>query len=259
MKAKNLICLTAAIVFACCATVGCADSSSGSSSKSDSSSSQSSGADSSSSSKPSADSSNASSTDNNSSEAVKANAIGYDAKGSKRLYDDLKSSYGEKGYKLTMKSTANMSTEHYLGIKNGKVSSCDKSSYSNKTMVYVGGDKMSVYDHTTKSFTEQKVDDGKALAAKCDILFGMTGDFIRAEVDENNDVINEYYKVKSDIAGKEGTICFTFRGNNASFAQITLLYDGDTVPMLFGITEIKECDDEVFNTEKLYEGYRKEQ
>ncbi len=234
-------------MISCCAITGCADSSS----NKDTSSASSSASDSSS-------SSAADSSSSDSSEQKKANAIGYDVKNSKRLYDSLKEAYAEKGYDLSMKSTANMGSELRLCVKGEKVYSTNKNSSSNKTMIFKGGNTAEIFDHTSKLYTDQKVDDAKKFVAKSDLLFGMTGDFIKATIDEQNDVINEYYKVKSDVAGSEGTICYCFRGFNGSFAQITLEYTGADFPIIFGVTEIKVCDEKVFDSKEVF-NYKKEQ
>lgn len=261
MKANKLICLAAALIISCCAATGCQNSSS--SDKDKSSSSSSSAADSKSSSsesgsESSSDSSKADSSeaDSSSKQEKKANAIGYDIKNSKRLYDELREKYDGKGYDLTMKSNTNMGSELRLCIKDGKVYSSDKNPYTNTTMIYKGGKTMYMFDHTAKTYTEQNVSDGAMLAKKSDLLFAMTGDFIEAKIDENNDVINEYYKIKSDFAGKGGTICFCFRGHNGSFCQITVEYEGDNMPLIFGITELKSCEDKVFDSKETF-NYKK--
>lgn len=237
MKANKFLCLAAALVIAAGAFAGCADSSSGSSSKADSSSSQ--------------------SSSNSSSEANKPNSIGYDINSGKRLYDELKEKYGKNGYNLIMKSTTNISSEIYLNVKDGKISNTDKNPYSNTTMVFIGGDKATIYDHTSKTYKEQKVDNAKTFVEQSDLLFGLAGDFVKAAVDEKNDVINEYYNIK-DASGKSvGTICFCFRGHDGSFAQITVQYEGSEFPILFGITEIKECDEKAFNAKETYKEYKK--
>lgn len=256
MKVKRLLIIAAALVITCCSAVGCADSSSGSSSKADSSSASSSAADSSSDSS-SLDSSSDSSASDSSTQENKPNAIGYDVNSSKRLYDELKEKYTKDGYDMSMKSTANMSSELRLCIKDGKVYSTNKSAYSNKTMVYNSGNTSDIFDHTTQTYTEQAVEDPKALAVKSDLLFGMSGDFIEANIDEENDVINEYYKIKSEVAGSEGVICFTFRGFNGSLAQITIEYANQNFPILFGIDSLKTCDETVFNARERF-NYKKQ-
>ena len=261
MKANKLICLAAALIISCCAATGCQNSSSSDKDKSSSSSSSSADSKSSSSesgSESSSDSSKADSSeaDSSSKQEKKANAIGYDVKNSKRLYDELREKYDGKGYDLTMKSNTNMGSELRLCIKDGKVYSSDKNPYTNTTMIYKGGKTMDVFDHTGKTYTEQSVSDGANLAKKSDLLFAMTGDFIEAKIDEDNDVINEYYKIKSDVAGKGGTICFCFRGHNGSFCQITVEYEGDNMPLIFGITELKSCEDKVFDSKETF-NYKK--
>ncbi len=260
MKSSKLLSIAAAMVICCCAAVGCADSSSGSSSKTEnSSSSQSSKQDSSKSDTSSSGSSEKDSSASDSSQAAKTNAIGYDVNSSKRLYDGLKDKYGKSGYRLVMKSTANMSSEIFLNIKDGKVSNTSKDPYSNRTMVYTGGDTSLIFDHTSKTYTEEKVTDSKRKSQNSDLLFGFTGDFIKAVVDDKNDVINEYYKIKSDVTGSEGTICFCFRGNDGSFAQITVQYDGQEFPILFGVTEITDCDENAINNaQEIYKEYKKQ-
>ena len=263
MKANKLLCLAAALVISCCAATGCQNSSSSDKDGSSSSASSSSAAESSSSSESSGSESTADSSANDSSTAdssskkeKKANAIGYDVKNSKRLYDELREKYDGKGYDLRMKSNTNMGSELRICIKDGKVYSSDKNPYTNTTMIYKGGKTMDMFDHTAKTYTEQSVSDGAKLAKQSDLLFAMTGDFIEAKIDEDNDVINEYYKIKADVAGKEGTICFCFRGHNGSFCQITIQYSGDNMPMLFGITELKACEDKVFDSEDVF-NYKK--
>ncbi|MBP1537545.1 MAG: hypothetical protein ILA17_06725 [Ruminococcus sp.] len=260
MKSSKLLSIAAALVLCCCTAVGCADSSSDSTSKNESSSSQSSKADSSEKDSSAADSSNnqdASKPD--SSQAVKPNEIGYNVETSKRLYDGLKEKYGKNGYKLAMKSTANMSSEIYLNVKDGKVSNTNKNPYSNKTMVYTGGEISYVFDHTSKTYTEEKVTDGKKKSLNSDLLFGFTGDFIKATIDEKNNVINEYYKIKADVTGNEGIICFCFSGSNGNFVQITVQYDGQEFPILFGVEQITDCDESsISNALEIYKDYKKQ-
>lgn len=246
MRSDKLLCIAAAIVLSCCAAVGCADSSS---KKADSSAS---------SSVSDSSSKTQSSSASDSSEKPKPNAIGYDAKTSKRLYDEMKEIYAKDGYELVMKSNANINSEMRLCIKDSKVYSYSKSPYSDQTMIFNGGSNCSVYDHTSKTYTEKKVDDAKTFVTKNDLVFGMTGDFIEAKVDEKNNVINEYYKIKSDVSGSEGTICFCFSGENGRFVQITLQYQGSEMPILFGITEMKKCDEKVFDSKDNF-NYKKQQ
>lgn len=246
----------------CCTAVGCADSSSDSTSKNESSSSQSSKADSSKKDSSASDSSekqDPSSSEADSSQAVKPNAIGYNVETSKRLYDGIKEKYGKSGYKLAMKSTANMSSEIYLNVKDGKVSNTNKNPYSNKTMVYTGGEISYVFDHTSKTYTEEKVTDGKKKSLNSDLLFGFTGDFIKATIDEKNNVINEYYKIKADVTGNEGIICFCFSGSNGKLVQITVQYDGQEFPILFGVEQITDCDESsISNALEIYKDYKKQ-
>lgn len=262
MKANKLICAAAALIISCCAATGCQNSSSSDKDSSSSSSASSSAADSSSdtsSSESTADSSagdGSSGADSSSKKEKKANAIGYDVKNSKRLYDELRKKYEGKGYDLRLKSNTNMGSELRICIKDGKVYSSDKNAYTDTTMIYTGGKTLDVFDHTSKTYIEQPVSDSAKLVKQNDLLFAMTGDFIEAKIDEDNDVINEYYKIKSDAAGKGGTICFCFRGHNGMFCQITVQYEGDNMPMLFGITELKECDDKVFASKEEF-NYKK--
>ena len=246
MKTVKILCLAAALVISVSHFTGCADSSSDTKSKTDSSSSQ------------SESSSQQANDSSEGSEAKKPNAIGYDVKTSKRLYDNLKEKYGSKGYSMSMKSAANVNSEIFLTVKGDKVSNTNKTQESNRTMVFTGGDKATIYDHSKKSITEQKVDNAKAFVTKSDLLFGLAGDFLQASVDEQNDVINAYYKIRSDVTGSEGTICFCFKGANGNFLQITIQYDGQNYPILFGINSLKECDEKDFDVKELYKEYKKE-
>lgn len=216
------------------AFAGCADNSSskteGSSSKTDGSSSL----------------SDSSSVNN------KPNAIGYDVNNSKRLYDGLKEDYAQSGYDLTMKSTASGGSELRLCVKNGKIYSSNKNSISNQLRIYTGGSTATIYDHNLKTYVEQAVSDPKKLVASSDLLFGMTGDFMQAQIDEQNNVINEYYRINSDVSGSTGVICFCFRGDSGKFIQITIQYDDQNFPIMFGITDLKTCDDSIFDSAKQY-------
>ena len=264
MKANKLLCLAAALIISCCAATGCQNSSSSDKDKSSSSSSSSSSDSSSnsssdsSSSESTADSSNGDSSESgsSSSEERKTNAIGYDVKTSKRLYETLKEKYGTNGYDISMKSTVDTNSQHRLCIKGNKVLSTKKTNSANQTMIYNGGKTQEIFDHTEKTYIEQPVSNGASLVKKSDLLFGITGEFVEAKIDESNDVINEYYKINADITGRSGIIGYCFRGRNGVLAQITLEYDGSNVPVMFGIDSIKDCDDKVFNSKETY-NYKK--
>lgn len=246
MKTVKILCLAAALVISVSHFTGCADSSSDTKSKTDSSSSQ------------SESSSQQANDSSEGSEAKKPNAIGYDVKTSKRLYDNLKEKYGSNGYSMTMKSATSSGSEIFLSIKGEKVSNTTNKQGSNTTMVFTGGDKATIYNHTTKTYAEQKVDNAKAFVTSNDLLFGLAGDFLQASVDEKNDVITEYYKIKSDDKSSEGTICFCFSGANSNFLQIVIQYGDQGYPLAFGITELKECDEKDFDVKELYKEYKKE-
>ena len=258
MKSNKLLCLAAALVLSLGSFAGCADSSSSktenSSSKAESSSSS---TESSSSQSDNSSKQENSSSAADSSEAKKSNAIGYDVKTSKRLYDSLKEKYSSCGYNLTAKSAVSSYSEIFLSVKGEKISSTNKNQLSNKTMVFTGGNTAAIYDHTAKTYTEQKVDDSKTFVPNNDLLFGLTGDFIKAEVDQTNDVIVEYYKIKSEVTGAGGTISFYFKGDTGRFAQRLIEYENRDYPTLLGITELKECDESVFDTKVKYKDYKK--
>ena len=245
MKKIRLLCLTAAIVLSFSSFAGCAD---GSSSKTDSSSSQSS----------SSSKQETSSSASDSSEAKKPNAIGYDEKTSKRLYDNLKEKFTSSGYHAALKSSVSSNSEIFLNVKGEKVSSTNKNQSSNKTMIFTGGDTAKVYNHISKTYSEEKVSDSKKFVQQNDLIFGLAGDFIKAVVDEQNDIIIEYYKIRSDAAGAEGTISFFFKGDNGNFAQIMIEYNNQDYPILFGISEFKQCDDKEFELKENYKNYKKE-
>lgn len=247
MKANKLICLAAALIISCCAATGCQNSSSSDKDNSSSSSSSSSADSSSSSDTSNSESTADSSSDSSSEEERKPNAIGYDVKTSKRLYEGLKEKYASTGYDMSMKSTVDVSSQIRLCIKDGKVLSEKKTQDFDQTMIFKDGKTQQIFDHKEKTFTEQPVSDGKSLITKSDLLFGITGDFIEAKIDETNDVINEYYKINSDAVGRTGTIGFCFRGHNGKLAQITIEYDGSNVPVLFGVDTLRECEDKAFD------------
>lgn len=234
---------------------GCADSSSssdksssGASSGSSQSSSvsDSSGSSDSSASDSSDSSSDSSSASDSSSTAKKNfNAIGYDVKSSKRLFDNLKQT-SSSGYYLSMKSTADAGTETILNIKDGKVYSTNKSNSAHRSMLFTGGKNATILDRNKNTYSEMSVADANKFVAQNDFLFGMTGDFVQAKIDEQSDLIGEYYKIKTDVTGQSGQICYCFSGNTGRLEQIFVTYDNTEMPVYFKIIDLKNCDEELF-------------
>lgn len=266
MNLKKAVSLIVSLALVCC-MAGCANDSSSDKASSDKSSSVSQNSSGSESSSTSEGSDDSSASDNSQDSSVadiskpdpgsdssaanpKANAIGYDVKQSKRLYDDLKKTYGN-GYKASMKSTASSGSELVIGVKGDKIYSSNKNQADYKSMFFTGGGKATVINNTAKSYTEQAVTDAKKFIAQNDLLFGQTGDFVSAQIDEKNDVIGEYYKLNTAVTGAAGQICYCFLGSTGELAQLFITYEGSEMPIYFRITELTSCDDELFKLPDL--------
>lgn len=191
----------------------------------------------------SGDSSSAS--DSSSAAKKNTNAIGYDVKTSDRLFDKLKQT-SSSGYYLSMKSTADAGTETILNVKGNSVYCTNKSNSAHRSMLFTGGKSATILNRNTKTYSEMAVDDAGKFVAQNDFLFGITGDFVQAQIDEQSDLIGEYYKIKSDVTGQSGQICYCFSGNNGRLEQIFVTYDNTEMPVYFKIIDLKKCDESLF-------------
>ena len=227
-----------------CCMAGCSGSSSSDKDKSSSSTNSSSASESSSKSDSSSDS-------ESSKASSKINAIGYDVKSSERLTDKLKKTFAD-GYKASMKASTGSGAELTIAVKGGKIYSSNKGTSEHRTMIFSGGSSATVINNTAKSYTEQAVSDAKLFISQNDLLFGQAGDFIKAQIDEQHDLIGEFYKLDKNVTGKNGQMCFQYLGSTGELAQMTITYEGsEDFPIYFRINELTGCDDKQFEIPDL--------
>lgn len=240
MFIKKIISIAAALTLVCSMLSGCENNSSSDTSSDSSAQSQSQ-------SDSSSQESSKSDSDSNSQKQNETNAIGYDVKGSKRLYDNLKETYNNKdGYKVTMVHANTGGSTIVLNKKDNKIFSSTANNNSKTAILYTGDKKATMFDFTNMKYQEQAVTDEKSFIAQKDLLFGMTGDFVQAQIDQKSDVIVETYKVNKDVAGQNGQIGFCFKGSDGSFCEVYLLYEGAQMAEYFGVREIGKASDDLF-------------
>ncbi|MBR7009011.1 MAG: hypothetical protein IKH90_10345 [Ruminococcus sp.] len=237
----------ASFALACAMLSGCDSSSSSSSSESSSSASSSSDASSQDSGESSSASSegNSSAAESSSKEEKKINAIGYDVKNSSRLFDNIKKTYSGN-YKVTASFANQAGATIIVNLKDNKVYCSQKSSGASTAILYTGGNKATSYDLVGSRYQEQTVTDTAKFIKQKDLLFGMTGDFVKAQIDSKTDIIIEMYKINKDVAGADGQIGYCFKGEDGSFCEMFIMYDGQEMPSYFGVSELVKASDELF-------------
>ncbi|WP_028504656.1 hypothetical protein [Ruminococcus sp. FC2018] len=252
MFIKKIVSIAAALALACSMFCGCENKDSSDSSGDSSGSSVQSQSQAESKSDASSQGSSQAGADSSSQEQNKTNAIGYDVKGSKRLYDSLKETYNNKdGYKVTMVHANTGGSTIVLNKKDNKIFSSTANNNSKTAILYTGDKKATMFDFTNMKYQEQAVTDEKSFVAQKDLLFGMTGDFVQAQIDQKSDVIVETYKVNKNVAGQDGQIGFCFKGSDGSFCEVYLLYEGAQMAEYFGVREIGKASDELFKMPEI--------
>lgn len=257
MNFKKIISIAAAAVMVCAALTSCENSSSASdSSNSFDTSSTASAASSESTSEASSSASQESSSAGGDSSQATVNAIGYDVNGSKRLYDNLKSSYDTSGYKVTLSHANNAGATIVINKKGNKVYSSNTSSTASTGVLYLGDKKATMFNFKGLQYQEQTVDDEAKFVAQKDLLFGMTGEFSKAQIDNSSDTIVEIYKINKDVAGEDGQIGFCFRGSDGKFIEVFVLYNGQEMAQYFAVRELVSPSEDLFKMPDI-NGYTK--
>ena len=181
----------------------------------------------------------------------------YDVDGDFRAFEQMKDKYeGNYLASLTGQMTNN-GTKYTICIKDGKAYQALTVQGMKSYAVYPGdGKKYNVSEATTT----YSVDEADENAWKdSDILFGAALDFDHAYVDASTNVVHEYYKLDSAVAGAEGQIVYSFDGATYDLKQVVLLPEGadESSAVYFTVDSMGEADDSLLAVPDL-SAYTKE-
>lgn len=175
--------------------------------------------------------------------STNAGTTDYDVDGDFRAFEQLKEKYAD-GYLVTLEGQmSNSGTKYTICVKDGKAYESSTIQGMKSYAVYPGdGKKYNVSEATTT----YSVNDADENAWKdSDILFGAALDFDHAYVDASTNVVHEYYKLDSAVAGSEGQIVYGFDGATYDLKQVVLLPEGadESSAVYFTVDSIGEADD----------------
>ena len=239
---KKMVTIIAALAM-CTAMAGCSESDTASSSKAETTTTTTAAAESAAPAESTADESSADST------SASAGTTDYDVDGDFRAFEQLKEKYAD-GYLVTLEGQmSNSGTKYTICVKDGKAYESSTIQGMKSYAVYPGdGKKYNVSEATTT----YSVDDS-------DILFGAALDFDHAYIDETTNVVHEYYKLDSAVAGAEGQIVYSFDGATYDLKQVVLLPEGadESSAVYFTVDSMGEADDSLLAVPDL-SAYTKE-
>lgn len=238
---KKMVTIIAALAM-CTAMAGCTGSYTASSSKAETTTTTTAAAESTA---PAESTEDESTADESTADSTSTNAgtTDYDVDGDFRAFEQLKDKY-EGNYLANLTGQmSNNGTKYTICIKDGKAYESSTIQGMKSYAVYPGdGKKYNVSEATTT----YSVDDADENAWKdSDILFGAALDFDHAYIDETTNVVHEYYKLDSAVAGAEGQIVYSFDGATYDLKQVVLLPEGadESNAVYFTVDSIGEADD----------------
>ena len=257
---KKMVTIIAALAM-CTAMAGCTENDTASSSKAETTTTTTAAAESTAPAESTEDESTAdeSTADESTADSTSTNAgtTDYDVDGDFRAFEQLKEKYAD-GYLVTLEGQmSNSGTKYTICVKDGKAYESSTIQGMKSYYVYPGdGKKYNVSEATTT----YSVDDADENAWKdSDILFGAALDFDHAYIDETTNVVHEYYKLDSAVAGGEGQIVYSFDGATYDLKQVVLLPEGadESSAVYFTVDSMGEADDSLLAVPDL-SAYTKE-
>lgn len=248
---KKMVTIIAALAM-CTAMAGCTESDTASSSKAETTTTTTTAAaESAAPAESTADESTADSTSTN------AGTTDYDVDGDFRAFEQLKEKYAD-GYLVTLEGQmSNSGTKYTICVKDGKAYESSTIQGMKSYYVYPGDGKKYNVSEATTTYSVNGADENDWKDS--DILFGAALDFDHAYVDASTNVVHEYYKLDSAVAGSEGQIVYGFDGATYDLKQVVLLPEGadESSAVYFTVDSIGEADDSLLAVPDL-SAYTKE-
>lgn len=167
----------------------------------------------------------------------------YDVDGDFRAFEQLKEKYAD-GYLVTLEGQmSNSGTKYTICVKDGKAYESSTIQGMKSYYVYPGDGKKYNVSEATTTYSVNGADENAWKDS--DILFSAALDFDHAYVDASTNVVHEYYKLDSAVAGAEGQIIYSFDGATYDLKQIVLLPEGadESNAVYFTVDSIGEADD----------------
>lgn len=167
----------------------------------------------------------------------------YDVDGDFRAFEQLKEKYAD-GYLVTLEGQmSNSGTKYTICVKDGKAYESSTIQGMKSYYVYPGDGKKYNVSEATTTYSVNGADENDWKDS--DILFGAALDFDHAYVDASTNVVHEYYKLDSAVAGAEGQIVYGFDGATYDLKQVVLLPEGadESSAVYFTVDSIGEADD----------------
>ncbi|WP_294098273.1 hypothetical protein [uncultured Ruminococcus sp.] len=229
---KKMITIIAALAM-CTAMAGCSESEPASSSKAETTTTTTAAAESAAPAESTADES----------AVTNVGTTDYDVDGDFRAFEQLKDKYdGNYLASLTGQMTNN-GTKYTICIKDGKAYESSTIQGMKSYYVYPGDGKKYNVSEATTTYSVNGADENDWKDS--DILFGAALDFDHAYVDASTNVVHEYYKLDSAVAGAEGQIVYGFDGATYDLKQVVLLPEGadESSAVYFTVDSIGEADD----------------
>lgn len=175
----------------------------------------------------------------------------YDVDGDFRAFEQLKEKYAD-GYLVTLEGQmSNSGTKYTICVKDGKAYESSTIQGMKSYYVYPGDGKKYNVSEATTTYSVNGADENDWKDS--DILFGAALDFDHAYVDASTNVVHEYYKLDSAVAGAEGQIVYGFDGATYDLKQVVLLPEGadESSAVYFTVDSIGEADDSLLTVPDL--------
>lgn len=189
--------------------------------------------------------------------STNAGTTDYDVDGNFRAFEQLKEKYAD-GYLVTLEGQmSNSGTKYTICVKDGKAYESSTIQGMKSYYVYPGDGKKYNVSEATTTYSVNGADENDWKDS--DILFGAALDFDHAYVDASTNVVHEYYKLDSAVAGAEGQIVYGFDDATYDLQQIVLLPEGadESSAVYFTVDSIGEADDSLLAVPDL-SAYTKE-
>ena len=237
---KKMVTIIAALAM-CTAMAGCTGSYTASSSKAETTTTTTAAAESTA---PAESTEDESTADESTADSTSTNAgtTDYDVDGDFRAFEQLKDNEGNYLANLTGQMSNN-GTKYTICIKDGKAYQALTVQGMKSYAVYPGDGKKYNVSEATTTYSVNEADENAWKDS--DILFSAALDFDHAYVDTSTNVVHEYYKLDSAVAGAEGQIVYSFDGATYDLKQVVLLPEGadESNAVYFTVDSIGEADD----------------
>lgn len=179
----------------------------------------------------------------------------YVVDGDFKAFDSLKDTYyGNYSIVFSMESMGT-EIENSVTICGEKVYMATVVSGMKSYSVTPGDGNTYTISEATTTYSQAPADDNYIVDN--DFLFGATGEYSKAQIDEQTNTVYEYYKLNEQVAGGAGEIAYGFDGETYQIKEIKISYEDMETEYDYTVVSLNEADEQLVQMPDL-SAYTKE-